>query len=75
MIKNLTLPFPTVLIFSNDAIVCWDCLVHSFSFSSSKYSLPILTDLGKEGKWEKKEKEKEEEEEEEEEEWSKGGRR
>ena len=57
MIKILILPFPTVLIFSNDAIVCWDCLLHSFSLSPSKYSVPILADLwkgGKEEEWRRK---------------------
>lgn len=57
MIKILILPFPTVCTFSNEAIVCWDCLLHSFSLSLSKYSMPILADLwkgGKEEEWRRK---------------------
>ena len=34
------LPFPTVLIFSNPARVCWFCPAKFFSFSSLKYSSP-----------------------------------
>ena len=57
MINILILPFPTVRSFSNEAIVCWDCLPHSFSLSPSKYSMPILADLwkgGKEEEWRRK---------------------